>query len=307
MRAVLEEHANSGQPPVTGVIHAAGVIDLIPVAELGTEQCDAMIRPKIMGAWTLHHLLAGQPLDFFVLFSSASAVLGSPQLAAYAAGNAALDAFALYRRAKGLPALSVNWGYWSSVGMVARYAEQHGRTLAPKGMDSFTPAEGVEILERLLRADAAQATVIAADWGRWAQAYPDAAREPLLREIIPGYRPPDTADVPRGAVNSVNSVNSVSTDALKASPAHAGPGSPDRSHGAVQEFLTRLTAKVLGLPPDRLSFRKPLNRQGLDSLMATEIRSEIQREYGLMVPMAKMIGGQSLADLADFVAEEVTA
>jgi epothilone polyketide synthase D len=71
------------------------------------------------------------------------------------------------------------------------------------------------------------------------------------------------------------------------------------------EFLTRVTAKVLGLPADGLSFRKPLNRQGLDSLMASEIRSEIQREYGLMVPMAKMIGGQSLADLADYLSQEL--
>ncbi|MBO0803111.1 MAG: SDR family NAD(P)-dependent oxidoreductase [Nocardiopsaceae bacterium] len=292
MRAVLEEHAASGRPPVTGVMHAAGVLDLVPVAELSAQRLDAMVAPKLDGAWTLHRLLKDQPLEFFVLFSSASAVLGSPQLGAYAAANAALDAFALHRRAAGLKALSVDWGFWSTVGMVARYAAVHGRTLAPKGVDAFTPDEGMEILGRLLLSGRPQAMVMPADWSRWARAYPDAAAEPLLREIMAGHRVPEP---------TVAEPPAVAEPSAAAEPERAADGDPD----AMREFLTRLTAKVLGLPADGLSFRKPLNRQGLDSLMASEMRSEIQREYGLMVPMAQMIGGQSLADLADFISKDI--
>ncbi|MEK8146062.1 ketoreductase domain-containing protein [Streptomyces sp. M10(2022)] len=78
MRDLLHEQARDGRPPVRGVIHAAGVLDLISAAELDTEQFRAMVRPKATGAWNLHRLLADERLDFFVLFSSGSAILGSP-------------------------------------------------------------------------------------------------------------------------------------------------------------------------------------------------------------------------------------
>ncbi|MDL2075858.1 SDR family NAD(P)-dependent oxidoreductase [Streptomyces sp. GXMU-J15] len=282
MRALLREHTGSGRPPVKGVIHAAGVLDLVSAAELDIEQFEAMVRPKALGAWTLHRLLEREQLDFFVLFSSASAVLGSPRLSAYAAANASLDALAHLRRSHGLPALSVNWGFWASVGMVARYAEQHSRELAPQGVQSFTPEEGIALLQRLLDASATQVTVLAADWDRWRAAYPDAARDPLLSELLGSA--PEPAPV--------------------SEPEPAAPATPAEGTGDVQKFLVERVAKVLALPTDRLSTRKPLNRLGMDSLMATEVRSEIRREYDVVVPLAKMLSGQSLADLTDFVSSQ---
>ncbi|MGW1979103.1 SDR family NAD(P)-dependent oxidoreductase [Streptomyces sp. NPDC001889] len=303
LRTVLREHERAGGPPVRGVLHAAGVIELASAAELDPGRFDAMVRPKVTGAWNLHRLLEHRPLDFFVLFSSASAVLGSPRLGAYAAANAALDALAHHRRNQGLPALSVNWGFWSSVGMVARYDERHGRSLAPKGMESFTPEQGIGLLQKLLAGPARQLTVLAADWDRWSAAYPDAARDPMLREVVPAVPPPPSPVVPLPAPVPVTAVVPVEP-VVPAAPEKQIPVAAPPA--LVREFLTDRVARVLALPAQRLNARKPLNRQGLDSLMATEVRSQVQREYGVMVPMARMLGGQSLNDLADFIAEELT-
>ena len=94
-------------------MHAAGVLRHQMLQELTPAQLDEVLRPKL-GAWLLHQALEQAPLDFFVLFSSASALLSSPKLGAYAAANCFLDAFAEYRHGLGKPALSVNcravWG-----------------------------------------------------------------------------------------------------------------------------------------------------------------------------------------------------
>ncbi|MEU5979170.1 type I polyketide synthase [Streptomyces sp. NPDC047315] len=327
VREVLRELSQAGRPPVRGVLHAAGVIDLASAAELEPDRFDAMVQPKVAGAWALHRALAGVELEFFALFSSASSVLGSPRLGAYAAANAGLDALAHHRRSLGLPALSVNWGFWSSVGMVARYAEEHGRDLAPQGMESFTPREGIGLLQGLLTESVGQVTVVAADWERWRSAYPDAARDSLLTEVVGDVIPARPAPVQPAPVkaapvgvppvnDSVQGMPFEQAEALRpvdaapapgpaAATASAAGGGGEAGPESVYAFLAERLAKVLALPVQRLSARKPLNRQGLDSLMATEVRSEVQRAYEVTVPMAKMLGGQSLADLAEFITAEL--
>ncbi|MEU9609265.1 type I polyketide synthase [Streptomyces sp. NPDC048057] len=318
VRGVLRELAEAGRPPVRGVLHAAGVIDLASAAELEPERFDAMVQPKVAGAWALHRAVAGLELEFFALFSSASSVLGSPRLGAYAAANAGLDALAHHRRSLGLPALSVNWGFWSSVGMVARYAEEHGRDLAPQGMESFTPREGIGLLQGLLTEPVGQVTVVAADWQRWRSAYPDAARDSLLAEVVAGDVLPAQPSPVRPAAVAVAPVEVAPVEVAPAevAPVVVAPAEQAAATSApavaaesdtesVHAFLAERLAKVLALPAQRLSARKPLNRQGLDSLMATEVRSEVQRAYEVTVPMAKMLGGQSLADLAEFITAEL--
>ena len=325
MRAMLARHRAAGRPAVRGVVHAAGVIEYRAVPDTDAAVLSAVLRPKVTGGWVLHRLF--ERLDFFVLFSSGSAILSSPMLGAYAAANAGLDALADARRRGGAAALSVNWGFWS-VGMPARAAVEQGRPITPQGMDTFSPREGIEALRLLLASDATHGVVLPADWPRWAAAYPASATAPLFDTLLRGAVPERRAVVPapavparepeRPVVSTVEppapTVDRTPQPAPQAVPIAAGvAGTPtDRAAGpvgagvagtltdraAVEEYVRQVCAAVLGVPVADVPVRRPLKRQGLDSLMAVEVRTRVQRDLGLVLPIAKMLGGQSPADIA---------
>jgi Dehydrogenases with different specificities (related to short-chain alcohol dehydrogenases) len=142
--------------PIRGLFHAAGVLDDGAIANQTPQRFEQVMAAKLQGAWTLHCLSQDWPLDGFVLFSSAAAVLGSAGQANYAAANAGLDALAHLRRSLGLPALSINWGPWATVGMAARQADR----AQPQGMEPLDPETGVAILKALLSELAPQVAVL---------------------------------------------------------------------------------------------------------------------------------------------------
>src|SRR5207248_5343595 len=107
LAAVLTD-AERTMPHLRGVFHAAGILDDGILLQQDRGRFRAVLTPKLAGGWNLHELTADRPLDHFVLFSSAAALTGSPGQGNYAAANASLDALAHWRRANGLPALSVN-------------------------------------------------------------------------------------------------------------------------------------------------------------------------------------------------------
>ena len=172
LREFLESFENEGWPPIRGVIHAAGIMQYQPLLEHSAAAMHAILNPKVAGGWLLHDLLKDTPLEFFVLFSSASALLSSPMLTSYAAANAFLDGLAHYRQKLGLPALSINWGLWSQVGMGADFAEEERSTAGLRGIATIEPKKGLEVLERLLLQQTAQVGVIPVNWVQWKNLYP---------------------------------------------------------------------------------------------------------------------------------------
>lgn len=132
-------------PPLRGVIHAASVCDDRALLEQDWTSFAAVMAPKISGAWNLHVLTQDLPLDFFVMFSSTAAVLGSPGQSNYAAANAFMDSLAHHRRSMGLPALSINW---------PPLAE------AEQGFDGIPIAEALRLLARLREDSHAQMVVL---------------------------------------------------------------------------------------------------------------------------------------------------
>ena len=110
VQSVLAQLAGA---PLRGVIHMAGVLDDGLLQDQTWDRFEAVMAPKMLGAWHLHALTRAMPLEVFALFSSAASVLGSAGQANHAAANAFLDGLAHFRRAEGLPAVSINWGPWA--------------------------------------------------------------------------------------------------------------------------------------------------------------------------------------------------
>ena len=143
-----------------------------------------MLASKVNGAWNLHVLTRELTLDFFVLFSSASALIGSQGQGNYAAANAFLDALAWYRRLDGRPALSIDWGPWAEAGMAASHAAGLGDRLKAFGVELIPAGEGLIALERLMEADSAQQAVLHADWSIFGQRLGGMAGPSLTGDLV---------------------------------------------------------------------------------------------------------------------------
>src|SRR5262249_50746844 len=141
-----------------------------------------VMAPKVQGAWNLHVLTAGMPLDFLLLFSSIASITGSPGQANYSAANAFLDALAHFRRSQNLPATSINWGPWAEVGMAAR--QSRPRAVASRAISPIPPTEGLIALERILESDPAEIVVVSAAWAELARSFAGRDAMPLICDLV---------------------------------------------------------------------------------------------------------------------------
>ena len=96
-------------PSLKGVVHCAGVLEDRIIKKQDWASFSKVLAPKVQGAWNLHNLTQKYNLENFILFSSASSLLGSAGQINYCAANAFLDALAHARRSQGLNAIAINW------------------------------------------------------------------------------------------------------------------------------------------------------------------------------------------------------
>jgi phthiocerol/phenolphthiocerol synthesis type-I polyketide synthase C len=289
LAAVLES-ISASMPPLRGVVHAAGVLDDGILQRLDERRLRDVMAPKVEGAWNLHTLTRDTALDFFVLFSSAASLLGSPGQAHYAAANAFLDALAWHRRAEGRPALSINWGPWAEVGLATRPEQQHH--LTQHGIEAMPAADGVRTLSKLLGLSATQVAVLCVDWARWRSEFRQGLNPPLIADLL-------SAPVGTPAAGDANGREASLNDALR----RAGPEERQR---LIESYLRDQAASKLGLTPSRLDVQLPLNHLGLDSLIAVELRTQIERDLGIVVPVVQLLDGPSVARLADWLGDRLS-
>jgi acyl transferase domain-containing protein/acyl carrier protein len=281
--ASVLDSISATMPPLRGVVHAAGILDDGILARLDDRWLREVMAPKVEGAWNLHSLTRDAALDFFVLFSSAAALLGSPGQAHYAAGNAFLDALAWYRRAEGRPALSINWGPWAEVGLVRRPEQQ--RNLSRHGMTPIPVADGVQTLSRLFRSSATQVAVLRWDAARWQSS---GSTPSLIADLLGA---PTVSDPPGRGDNLRDVV-------LRADAAER--------LWLLESYLREQAAGKLGLAPSRVDVESPLHQLGVDSLVAVELRAQIERDLGIVVPVVRLLDGPSVTGLAAWLVEQLS-
>jgi len=244
-----------------GVFHAAGVADVGLVVDQDRGRLEQVLRPKVSGAWNLHELTRQDPLDCFVLYSSVASLLASPGQSTYAAANAFLDGLAWSRRAAGRPVTCVNWTAFEDGGMSLG---DNPERLRQTGMGTLRADQGARILGRLMATGHPTSLVLPLDLGRWLDYYPQGEGSSLLAGLAENR--PTTL---RGRVR---------TDLLGREP--------DARAQALRDEVFRRTARCLGLRPEQaVSPEATFQDQGLDSLMAVELRNGLERDLDLPLPV----------------------
>ncbi|MFE9929938.1 SDR family NAD(P)-dependent oxidoreductase [Streptomyces sp. NPDC005533] len=271
-------------PALRGVFHAAGVLSDAVVRNLDAAGVARVLAPKADGAAELDRLTANDPLDLFVLFSSAAGLVGNVGQSAYAAANTYMDALATARRAAGRPALSVQWGTFDGIGLAARAADR-GDRLADRGMDGFEPAEAWQALESFLGDGESVVGYVALDPRRWFETYPAAAGRPswsLLRA---------TGDPAAGSGGDFRQL----LDGC----------APEERLTVVEDRVRRLAGRVLRLPAESIDRETPLKSLGLDSLMSLELRNRLEADFGLRLSPTLLWTYGALRPLAGALVERL--
>jgi acyl transferase domain-containing protein/acyl carrier protein len=288
--ASLLKDLRSTLPPLRGVFHAAGLLDDGVLTQQSRERFERVMAPKVAGAWSLHVLTRDLPLDFFVLFSSMSTVLGTAGQGNYAAANAFLDALAQERARCGRPAVSVAWGAWAGVGLAAANANR-GERFAGRGLASIPPALGVLALERLLACGAVQVAVSPFDAAAWCAAEPSIAGSPFFAELLPA-----SAGAPQAAA---------AVEPEERLIVRLRTATPDLRRELLEMHLSGRIGQIVRLAPEQVDRGFPLRMLGFDSLMTLELRNRLEPDLGTTLSAATLWNYPSVALLASYLAEQL--
>ena len=280
---LMAEIRESDQP-LKGVFHLAMVIDDAPLNALTSDRMRSVMAPKSYGAWLLHQATREMDLDCFVMFSSVSSVFGNPAQGNYAAANAYLDALAHYRRALGLPALTVNWGVLGGEGYVARN-ERVAEFLARQGTSSVSPGEVTALLDAFLVSGISQVIAIRVDWAKWRQFFRGAQENPTFQEIF------------ASGVDEQETTGAGSDWRLKI---ESTP--PEERETVIAQAVREIVGSVLRVKPDSLRDDQPLTDLGLDSLMGAEIENSLESAIGVGLPPTSLMRARTVSQIAALIA-----
>ncbi|MEU7598961.1 SDR family NAD(P)-dependent oxidoreductase, partial [Streptomyces sp. NPDC039022] len=285
-----------GGPPLTAVLHAAGLGQMTPLDQASVPELAAVLAAKAAGAAALDRLTADLELDAFVLFSSVAATWGSAMQAGYAAANAYLDALAQDRRARGLPATSVAWGPWGGGGMTDEEATGH---MERRGLRLIDPHAALGALARALDGDDPTLTVADVDWERFAPPFTLRRPSPLIEslpEVVQALAARgDDGDAPEA---------SAAGNALARQLATLSPTEQDR---LLITLVQTEAAAVLGHPsPESVQAERAFSDLGADSLTAVELRDRLGRATGLRLPSTLLFDYPTTAALAGHLRDRLT-
>ncbi|MDX1872717.1 sulfolipid-1 biosynthesis phthioceranic/hydroxyphthioceranic acid synthase [Mycolicibacterium sp. 120266] len=250
--------------PVRGVLHGAAVVEDAALVNISDELVEKDWAPKVYGAWNLHTATAKQTLDWFCVFSSAAALVGSPGQGAYAAANSWLDAFTHWRRTNGLPATAIAWGPWSEIGAGTGLATDSGEA-------AIAPDEGAYAFDMLLRHDRAYTGYASLAGTSWITAFAQNTR---------------FAEAFRSAGPRVGGAGSAFLAELHDLPREEWPA---RTRKMVAEQVSLILRRAVD--PDR-----PLTEYGLDSLGTLEVRTRIEAETGIRIGSADISTVRALTE-----------
>ncbi|NEO97107.1 MAG: KR domain-containing protein, partial [Moorea sp. SIO3G5] len=236
------------------------------------------------GTWILHQLTKNIELDFFVCCSSVGSIWGSQEQVHDHAINHFLDTFSYYRRSLGLPGLTINWGNIGAeaMGVAPSYVESLERI----GLEELQLEQALSAFDVLLNSNAVQTLIARVNWGIFKQVYQGQKSRQLLTEIESQSEEVEEL-LPKD--NLLEQLKTVSNS---------------ERENILLAYLQGKVAKLVGLTTSQLDVQQPLIMMGVDSLMASELRSIFQKEIEVDLPIEKLMEGLSITQMVSFLNEQ---
>jgi len=279
-RVLAEVRAELG--PLRGVVHSAMVLDDAPVVLQNGERLRKVLEPKLAGAWHLHTQTQADALDEFIVYSSATTVVGNPGQGNYVAANLYLESLVQLRRAQGLPGLAICWGSIKDVGVLTRLAHLDASVQQRAGIASVPADQALAELGRMLAARASVVSVAQFNVQR-------------LGELLAATRTPRFSPLaPQGGGAADGTVRQTLAERLPATP------TADR-RGLVLDTLREQLGRILGTAASKIDLERQLPELGLDSLMAVELAQSLEAEVGRPVSVMQMIQASSALAVGDLL------
>ncbi len=269
-------------PPLRGVIHAAGVLDDGVLQQQNWQRFKQVLQPKVQGAWNLHILTQKYELDCFVLFSSASSLIGAAGQANYCAANSFLDTLAHARQTQGLRAIAINWGGWQNIGLAANSRIEQG--WQNMGIGTISPKQGLEILEELLLNPATpQIGLIPLNWSQWLK----------NNQVTPFYA---------NFVTQIANSNQPKRDIIwQQQLTNTNPS--DRQFLLIQHLKQEI-AQILGINDiNTIDITQGFSDLGLDSLSSVELRNKLQTRLNIKLSATVVFDHPNIQAIAKHIAE----
>lgn len=282
--------------PLRGIIHSAGLLDDGILLQQNWQRFSKVMAPKVDGAWNLHSLTLDKPLDFMVFFSSTAAIFGSAGQANHSAANIFMDMLAHHRRRQGLPALSINWGVWSDVGIAAEL--NIAKRTRQKGIGTISTGQGLRVLDNLMDQDIPQVVVTPVRWREFLDSFEQGRNPAWLSRMAEETR--QSSRSRPAAAHAEKSSTSI-LQRLEDAPAN-------QKRDLLLAFVNEQVTRVLGLEStNRVDPRQPLQELGLDSLTAVELRNllskSLQPERSL--PATLVFDHPTISALTDYLAQGI--
>ncbi|UUU26924.1 type I polyketide synthase [Streptomyces sp. DSM 40750] len=305
---VPEEH------PLTAVVHVAGVTDDAALTSLTGDRLGAVLRPKVDAAWRLHELTRGLDLAEFVTFSSMSGTFGAAGQANYAAANVFLDALAGYRRAQGLPGLSLAWGPWvERSALTGDLTEADWARIGRDGVRALATGDALALFDTArLRTGTVEEPVLVAlrlDMAQVKKRKASGLLPPLMRSLVdgsgaaPGTAPGTASGTERqpgtGAEMTGRAAASSYAERVRAMP-------EAERRRALLDLVRTHTAMALGegtaedVEPDR-----GFADLGVDSLGSLDLQEKLLAATGVDLPSTLIFDHPTAAALADHLCAEL--
>ncbi len=279
LAAVLAE-IRANQPPIRGVVHAASAIDDGLAGDVDRDRAAPILHPKLGGALALDALTREDPIELFVLFSSATTLLGAPGQGVYVAANMALEAIARQRRAAGLPALAVAWGPIADAGYLAARPKTRDTLARRLGAKPIAAAQALAGLPALIASGLPVAGMADSNWSE-------------ARRFLPILATPPFSEIRTTAVLSPSEESLA--ERLASLDAEAAAA-------LLTKVVSEEAAAILRLPASGIDPTRPLSQAGMDSLMAVELRLALEARLGIDLPLMSLAEGTSVASIVERLA-----